>query len=105
LTFCIALEKLLDKKIQPPPSIIVFERDTSADVSGREGYSLSIRQNAYSGAMKTLKNLGILDELLSESIPGRHLTIFNSDFSPLVEIQWPSVEGLPQSDIRIPRIK
>ncbi|CAF4681848.1 unnamed protein product [Rotaria sp. Silwood2] len=108
LTFCIALQHFLDnatKKIEPPPTITVYERDTSVDAVGREGYSLSIRGDAISGGMQTLQKLGILDEMITESNPGTHFTLFNTDFSPLMQIRSPPVEGLSQSSFRIARSK
>ncbi|CAF2782956.1 unnamed protein product [Rotaria sp. Silwood2] len=108
LTFCIALQHFLEnstKKIEPPPTIIVYERDTSANAIGREGYSLSIRGDALSGGMQILQKLGILDEMITESNPGTHFTLFNTDFSPLMQILSPPVEGLSQSSMRIARSK
>ena len=105
LTFCIALQQLVDENIQPLPSITVYERDTSVDAIGREGYSLSIRSDALSGGMQTLQKLGMLDEMIAESNPGTHFTLFNHDFSPLMEVRTPPVEGLPQANMRIARSK
>jgi 2-polyprenyl-6-methoxyphenol hydroxylase-like FAD-dependent oxidoreductase len=108
LTFCIALQQFLDKtseKIEPPPSIIVHERDTSVDPVGREGYSLSLRGDPLSGGMQTLNKLGILDEMINESNPGTYFTLFNNDFSPLIQMRTPPIEGLSRSSIRIARAK
>jgi 2-polyprenyl-6-methoxyphenol hydroxylase-like FAD-dependent oxidoreductase len=108
LTFCIALKQFLDKTseiIDPPPSIVVYERDTSADAIGREGYSLSIRSDPLSGGMQILEKLGILNEMIDQSNPGTYFTLFNNDFSPLIEMRAPPVEGLSRSGIRIARSK
>ncbi|CAF1163553.1 unnamed protein product [Adineta steineri] len=108
ITFCIALQQFLDKekeKISPPPSIVVYERDTSADAIGREGYSLSLRGDPLSGGMQTLQKLGVLQEMIDESNPGSYFTLFNYDFSSLMEMRSPPIEGLSQSSIRISRSK
>ncbi|CAF0965297.1 unnamed protein product [Adineta ricciae] len=105
LSFCIAFHRLLDDKIQLPPSITIYERDTAIDAVGREGYSLSIRGDAFSGGMQTLQKLGILDEMIAVSNPGDYFTLFDKDFSPLVQFRTPPVEGLPQSSMRIARSK
>jgi 2-polyprenyl-6-methoxyphenol hydroxylase-like FAD-dependent oxidoreductase len=108
VTFCIALQQFLDKtteKIEPPPSITIYERDTSIDAIGREGYSLSIRSDGFSGGMQTLQKIGVLDEMINESNLGTHFTLFNNDFSPLIEMRSPPVQGLPQSNMRIARSK
>ena len=108
LTFSIAFEQILRQingKIDPPPQLIVYERDPSIDVIGREGYSLSIRGDQLSGGMQIFQKLSILDQMIEESNPGSHFTLFNNDFTPLMEIRSPPVEGLPQSSIRIARLK
>jgi 2-polyprenyl-6-methoxyphenol hydroxylase-like FAD-dependent oxidoreductase len=108
LTFCIALQQFLDEateKIEPPPSIIVIERDTSADTIGREGYSLSIRADPLSGGMQTLQNLRILDEMIAESNPSNPPTLFNADFSSLMEFQSRPGADLSQFNMRIARSK
>lgn len=73
--------------------------------SAAKATSLSIRGDALSGGMQTLQKLGLLDEMLAESNPGTHFTLFNNDFSPLMQIRTPPVEGLPQSTMRIARAK
>jgi 2-polyprenyl-6-methoxyphenol hydroxylase-like FAD-dependent oxidoreductase len=106
--FCIALQQFLDKhgqNIQPRPRIDVYERETSADVIGREGYSLSIRGDALARGLQTLQKLGMLDEMIAESNPGTHFTLFNADFTPLMETQTSPIEGLPQTSMRIARAK
>lgn len=108
--FCIALQQFLDKhgqNIQPPPRIDLYERETSADAIGREGYSLSIRGDGMSAGLQTLQKLGMLDEMIAESNPGTHFTLFNADFTPLVETKTLAspIEGLPQTSMRIARAK
>lgn len=108
LTFAIALQQFLEKtneKIDPLPSITVYERDTSSDAIGREGYSLSIRGDPLSGGMQTLQKLGMLDEMIEESNPGTHFTLFDKDFSPIIQMRSPPIEGLSRSAIRIARSK
>ncbi|CAF4747522.1 unnamed protein product [Rotaria sp. Silwood2] len=108
LIFCIALQRFLEnhnREINPPPNIVVYEREESMDVIGRQGYSLSIRSDPLSGGMQILQKLDLLDEILAESNPGTHFTIFNNDFTPLIEFRSPSVEGLPQLTLCIARSK
>ena len=106
--FCIALQQFLDKhgqNIVPLPCIDVYERETSRDVIGREGYSLSIRGDAMGEGMQTFQKLGLLDEMMAESNPGTHFTLFNADFTILMQPQVPRVEGLPHTSMRIARAK
>ena len=108
LTFCIALQQFLEtanEEIESRPSIVVYERDTSAHAMGREGYSLSIRGDPFSGGMQVLQKLGMLDDILASSNPGGYFTLFDTDFTRLMEVQSPAVEGLAQSNIRIARSK
>src|SRR5271168_3876188 len=72
LSFAIALHKfwLSQDPSIPPFSITFYERDSAIPGPDREGYSLSIRSDGQSGGMKTLKNLGLVDLLLSRSITG-----------------------------------
>jgi 2-polyprenyl-6-methoxyphenol hydroxylase-like FAD-dependent oxidoreductase len=96
LTFCIAFEQFLrqtSENLDPPPKLIVYERDPSFYATGREGYSLSIRGDKLSGGMQIFQKLGILDQMI------------NNDFTPLMEIRSPPMEDLPQSNIRIARLK
>lgn len=54
--FCIGLQQFLDKysrNIQPPPQIHFYEHEKSADIIGREGYSLSIYGDAQSKGLQT----------------------------------------------------
>jgi hypothetical protein len=104
LTFCISFQQLLDKlteKIEASPTIIVYERDTSSGAIGREGYSLSIRGDLLSGGMHILQKLDIFDEMINESNLGTHFSLFNNHFCPIMELRSPSVDGLPQSSMRI----
>lgn len=108
MTLCIALQKFLekyDREINPLPSIAIYEREESMDTIGRQGYSLAIRSDPLSGGLQILQKLNLLDEILAESSPGTHFTMFNNDFTPLVEFRSPLVEGLPKSTIRITRSK
>jgi 2-polyprenyl-6-methoxyphenol hydroxylase-like FAD-dependent oxidoreductase len=105
ITFCIALKQFLDKGIDPPASIVVYERDTSIDAIGREGYSLSIRSDPLSGGMQILEKIGIINEIIEQSNPGTHFSLFNNDFTPIIEMRAPPVQGLPRSGIRIARSK
>ncbi|CAF3372829.1 unnamed protein product [Rotaria socialis] len=108
LTFCVALQRFLEnnnQEINPPPHIVVYERELSLDDIGREGYSLSIRSDPLSGGMQILQKLDLLDQILGESNPGTYFTVFNNDFTPLIEFQSPPVEGLSQSTASIARSK
>ena len=106
--FCIALQQFLNRhgqNIQPPPQIELYERETSAESTGREGYSISIREDTTSTALRILQKLDLLDETLAESNPGTHFTLFNADFTPLMETKTPAstIEGLSQTAVRIAR--
>lgn len=108
ITFCLALKEFLgesSERIDPLPSIVVYERETSADAIGREGYSLSIRSDPFSGGMQILQKLSVLNQMLEYSNPGTHFSMFDNQFIPLIEMRAPPVEGLPQSFLRIARSK
>lgn len=108
LTFCIAFQQFLrqiNENLDPPPKLIVYERDSSFDALGREGYSLSIRDDQMSRGLQIFQKLGILDQMIEESNPGSHFTLFNNDFTPLIQIRAPTIEDLSQSTIRIARLK
>ena len=97
LTFCIALQQFLEKndhQIQPLPSVVLYERESSANMNGREGYSLSIRGDSLSGGLQILQKLDILDAISAESNPGGHFTLFNSDLSSLIEFRSPPLKAL-----------
>ena len=57
----------------PPPSITIYDRDTSALPPGRQGYAIWLRSDAYSGGMQVLQRLELLDRLFDDSITGRLL--------------------------------
>jgi 2-polyprenyl-6-methoxyphenol hydroxylase-like FAD-dependent oxidoreductase len=67
LSFAVALRKLWLTGV-PPPRITIFERDSEHDALGREGYSLSLAGFNNTGGLVALRNLGLLDKILSQAI-------------------------------------
>jgi hypothetical protein len=65
----------------------------------------SIRGDSRSRRMQTLEKFGVLNEMINESNSGRYVTLFNNDFSPIIQMCSPPVESLSPSSIRIARSK
>lgn len=108
--FCIALKQFLDndgKHIQPPPIIEMYERDIEAESIGREGYSLSIRDDTMATGLQMLQKLNILDEMIAESNTITPFTLFNANFTPLVQTKpsASSFQNRSQMSVRIARMK
>lgn len=72
LSFVVALRKqwLSQEPSQPPPTIVLYERDPKDFGVEREGYTISIRSDANAAGLQTLRNLGLLDDMLAQSITG-----------------------------------
>ncbi|KAF1814542.1 FAD/NAD(P)-binding domain-containing protein [Eremomyces bilateralis CBS 781.70] len=110
LAFAISLRKLWpslpgDPK---PPRIIIYERETHADVMGREGYSLSLRSDGVSDGMTALKEMGIVDQMLQASITGQQgeqgtFHVWNNDWQTLIAVSGRERKDLPVEGLRISR--
>jgi 2-polyprenyl-6-methoxyphenol hydroxylase-like FAD-dependent oxidoreductase len=76
LSFVIALRKqwsALKPDSGPsiePLTVVIYERDTKQLSTDREGHSLSIRSDPYSGGVQALSKLGLLEPMLRASITG-----------------------------------
>jgi 2-polyprenyl-6-methoxyphenol hydroxylase-like FAD-dependent oxidoreductase len=92
-----------------PPTIIIFERDIKQSAIDREGYSLSIRGDPFSGGMQALHKLGLLEPMLRASLTGvgdkkSGFAIWDKDWNEILKLKpKPSDPNLPVSSMRIAR--
>lgn len=92
-----------------PPTLIIYERDSSTPSPSREGYTISIRSDGASSGMQTLQKLGLLDELLAASITGIQkeesgtFCLWDKDWNALVKASMKCPDGLPRGGMRIKR--
>lgn len=91
-----------------PITITVYERDTKEISVEREGYSLSIRSDVYSGGMQALNKLGLLESMLRVSVTGTReerggFVLWDKDWNEILKIK----ERTPDADLPAPfmRIK
>ena len=110
LSFVIALRKLWQSNAPslPPPTIAIYERDPEDLGVEREGYSLSIRSDGQATGMRTLKKLGLLDQLLRESITGIQenpgtFVLWDRDWTDILRASQTSPKDLPVPSMRIAR--
>jgi 2-polyprenyl-6-methoxyphenol hydroxylase-like FAD-dependent oxidoreductase len=115
LSFAIALRKQWSIfTINPgfpiePLKIVIYERDNKQAASDREGYSLSIRSDTYSGGMQALRKLGLLEPMLRASLNGTKdhnsgFAIWDKDWNELLKLKpKPSDPSLPVPSMRIAR--
>ncbi|KAL2111772.1 hypothetical protein VUR80DRAFT_9334 [Thermomyces stellatus] len=106
LSFAIALRKCWDASLDPP-TIRIYERDTREAAEGRQGYSLSLAGYDETGGLYALKQLGLLDEILSHAVSGldgdSSFKLWNPDWSQILSVRYKPAKGLPSAGIRIAR--
>lgn len=110
LSFTIALSKLWPESHGPPPRITLLERDPSPSTSkpGRQGYSLSLSGYDDTGGLVALRDLGLLDEILSCATAGGprdtgRFMIWDHDWRKVMSLRFRPVAGIPASTIRVAR--
>lgn len=91
-----------------PPSITILERDPQNFGEQRKGYSITIRADHPSRGLQTLKNLGLLDKVLKESVTDGHgkfatFCYWDENWKLLKRFEHEVPEGLPVSATRIAR--
>jgi 2-polyprenyl-6-methoxyphenol hydroxylase-like FAD-dependent oxidoreductase len=112
LSFAIALTKQWSAP-EPPPTVIIYERDSAEDALGREGYSLSLRSDP-PGGIQALQKLGVLDTMTEASIKNTAASSTGSDESggfciwdrkwqPIIKVRAVVPDGLPVGSLRIAR--
>ena len=85
LSFAVALRKQWSTLSTNPGAsidpiiIVIYERDSKKLATDRDGYSLSIRSDPYSGGMQALQKLGLLEPMLRASLTGTETS--NSGFA------------------------
>ena len=88
-SFTIALHRLWPSNIALP-RVRVFERDEAEERIGREGYSLSLRDDSRSGGVQALDRMGLYDQTLSSSITndkqGGSFCIWDKHWNPIFTI-------------------
>ncbi|KAF4635073.1 hypothetical protein G7Y89_g3031 [Cudoniella acicularis] len=109
LAFSIALHKQFASlpPSLPPPTIIIYERDTREIGSQREGYSMSIRSDGVSEGMQTLRKLGLLEETLAASVSVNqenlgNFVLWDRDWNEILRARVDK-KDLPQPHMRIAR--
>lgn len=69
--FALALRQQWPESLaQSRPRIKIFERDSHEDRVGREGYTLSLRNDGMSGGVQTLDKLGLYEKVVEVSVTG-----------------------------------
>jgi 2-polyprenyl-6-methoxyphenol hydroxylase-like FAD-dependent oxidoreductase len=92
----------------PPPTLVIYERDTEEGAIGREGYSLSLRSDP-PGGLQALQKLGLLDRIVEASVVvmdesgGASMCIWDRDLKELLRIRSRAPAGLPVAGTRIAR--
>lgn len=95
--FALALHKQwLGSLTHSPPRIRIYERDSHEERVGREGYTLSVRNDAISGGVQALDMLGLYEEVMEVSVTGRGegedgresggFCIWDRDWKPLLKV-------------------
>jgi 2-polyprenyl-6-methoxyphenol hydroxylase-like FAD-dependent oxidoreductase len=114
VSFTIALRKLWPTISDPgssldPVSITIYERDAQDVIMEREGSSLSIRGDTYSGGMQALRKLGLLEPMLRASLTGVKgdkggFAIWDKDWKELIRMEARNPDpSLPAASMRIMR--
>ncbi|KAL1954915.1 hypothetical protein VTO42DRAFT_453 [Malbranchea cinnamomea] len=67
LAFVVSLRKIWPDA-HPFPDVVVYERDDKQASIGREGYSISIRGDVFSGGLQALEDMGLLDAASAAAI-------------------------------------
>ncbi|KAH8890588.1 hypothetical protein GQ53DRAFT_765789 [Thozetella sp. PMI_491] len=90
-----------------PPNAIIYERDPRVVPTEREGYSLSLAGYDETGGLHAARDLGILDEVLRNAVPGLGdqftFTIWDSSWSEIFSIKFKAACGLPTAGIWLAR--
>ena len=74
----------------PPPSIVIYERESKETTVARSGYSMTIRSDGFSGGMQSTEKMGLLDKVVAASATGTQggkFIIWDPSMKPLVEFQ------------------
>lgn len=111
LSFTIALRKKWSAQAATLPnvSITMYERDTKENTIGREGYSVSIRADSYSGGMQALKKLALLEMAVQVSLIGtkdddRGFAVWDNQWKELMKLKARTPDAdLPAPTMRITR--
>jgi 2-polyprenyl-6-methoxyphenol hydroxylase-like FAD-dependent oxidoreductase len=115
LSFAIALRKqwtTLTSHHSPPLdplTIVIYERDNQKLAADRDGYSLSIRSDPYSGGMQALHKLGLLEPMLRASLTGAKndsggFAVWDKDWTEILKFKArTSDSGLAVPSMRIAR--
>jgi 2-polyprenyl-6-methoxyphenol hydroxylase-like FAD-dependent oxidoreductase len=112
LSFAASLQKLLPTISSPtfiPPTLKIYERDTSDLQPTRQGYSLSIRSDASTGGVQTLQKLWLLETAIGKSITGYQgkekgtFCLWDVKWNEIFRADMPVPKGLPVQSLRIKR--
>ena len=102
LAFVIALRKQWPDGHQFP-EVVVYERDAKETSIGREGYSISIRGDEYSGGLQTLEAMGMLEDVSAAAISKTNNAENPGGFA-MWDLQWNKILDLGhQPGMRVAR--
>ena len=106
LAFLNSLQKLAPS-FSNPPRITIYDRDTRKSTPKREGYSLSLNGADIDGGLIALRDMGLLDTILSHRLTGRDGKIgfhmFDKDWNSFMGFVPKAYDDLPFANIRIAR--
>ena len=108
LSFAIAIYKQWPAiSTTPPPTLICYERETTQDAIGREGYSLSLRSDP-PGGIQALQRLGILDTMVEASIKDVDekdggFCVWDKSWNEIIKLRARIPSSLPVGSLRIAR--
>lgn len=107
LAFGVAIQKQHDLHYptQPPPIVKIYERDSASVAKNREGYSMSIRSDGVSRGMQMLRNLGIMEAVLSAGVRGMEkleLILWDREWGTIMNAKVDK-KDLPQPLVRVAR--
>lgn len=110
LSFVVALRKqwLSLPPSLHPPTIVLYERDPKDFGVEREGYTISIRSDANATGLQALRNLGLLDDMLAQSITGVQdnpgsFVLWDKHWNDVLRARVRTPENLPVPGMRIKR--
>jgi 2-polyprenyl-6-methoxyphenol hydroxylase-like FAD-dependent oxidoreductase len=106
LSFAIAVRK--NCLSNPPPELVIFERDTEEDSIIRQGYSLSLRTDP-PGGLQALKKLGLLDATLAASVVSNTgdgdsgISMWDNQMRRIIQVHAEAPPDMPVGGSRIAR--
>ena len=88
-----------ENNVNPPPSILILEKDANPEKKNKQNYSLSIRTD--NNAIDSLKTLGVYDEVKEKRSHSNHFYVATHD-----QISYNKIFSTANAEggIRLPRV-